>query len=234
MSMKNSMLGTPAEEEKINSHYSQLLNRHLSADAHPNPNVMKDQPHEKPPVTGSQDGPFSTPMMNYSNILAFLEEAEEAYNQMKSEEEADIGGVPMGMPPAETDRSKLLQELDQIYTPVLIMQGFENDIADKAEENFAEAAVITEKNIFKFDDSTRMAQIIATAAMIIARDKQTEKWKVYEKSSMLARQAKLDIQREEYEEAKILAQQYLVKVATTNNSSVARKAANDLLPCTQH
>ena len=44
---------------------------------------------------------------------------------------------------------------------------------------------------------------------------------------------KLEIQKDEYDEAKELAQKYLVNVATSNNSSVARNAAQSLLPQTQ-
>lgn len=238
MSMKDSLLKTAVEEDKINSHYSQLLAQHRKPEAHPNKNVMQDQAHEKPPAAGhTPEGPFGNKRMHYSKLLQYLEAAGAELAAIEQEEEDDLSTAPMGMPPEQStslDHTDLLDELNQLFTPVLIMQGFENDIADQAESNFAEAALLTEKNTIKFDDSTRMAQLIAVCARLLGRKKQTDLWKTFEKASMVARQADLDMQRAEYDEAKILAQQYLVKVSTTNNSSVARKAASDLLPLTQH
>ena len=234
MSMQDSMLKTPVDEGKINSHYQKLLSQHKQDDGHPN--VLKDRPHEAPPNSGrTPDGPFGTPIMKTSDLMKFLEAVEEGMAQLAAEEEIDPTKEKLeGMPTDPEEHGDLVGDMDKLCTPMLIMQGFENDIADKATENFGEAHVMTEQNIFKFDDSTRMAQLISIAARVIARKKQTEKWKLWEKASMIARQANLDIQKEEYDAAKALVQQYLVKVSTTNNSSVARKAATDLLPATQH
>ena len=57
---------------------------------------------------------------------------------------------------------------------------------------------------------------------------------MYRKAAEVRNNMKLNIQKQEYEAAKALAQKFLVKVSTTNNSSVARQAANELLPETQH
>jgi hypothetical protein len=91
-----------------------------------------------------------------------------------------------------------------------------------------------EKNIIKFDDETRMAQLIAVCALLIARKKNSEKYQTYQKAATIKNKMKLEIQKDEYDAAKTLAQKYLVNVSTTNNSSVARDAANKLLPETQH
>lgn len=235
MSMKDSDIKTPVEEEKINRKYQTLLANHKKSEAHPAKNVMGEQPHVAPNNSGrTAEGPFGGSMMNWSNLLVYLEEALDAMETLSAEDEADVGMAPVGMPPASGDNSDLLERLNKLFTPVLVMQGFENDMADKLQESFSEAAVLTEQNVFKFDDQTRMAQLISVCALLIAQKKQSEMYKIFEKSSALARQSKLNIQREEYDEAKALAQQFLVMVSTTNNSPVARKAATDMLPATQH
>jgi len=91
-----------------------------------------------------------------------------------------------------------------------------------------------ERNIISFDNKTRMAQLISVCALLIARQKDTEKYQMYKKAAVIKNKMKLEIQKDHYDEAQALAQKFLVKVATTNNSSVARDAANDLLPETQH
>jgi len=57
---------------------------------------------------------------------------------------------------------------------------------------------------------------------------------MFKKASEIRNNMKLQIQKNEYAAAQALAQKFLVKVSTTNNSSVARNAANDLLPETNH
>ena len=134
-----------------------------------------------------------------------------------------------------SDNNKdLLEELNQIFTPILVMQSLEGNMADKINEAFSEASVLMEKNIIKFDDETRMAQLISICALLIARKKNSEKYQAYQKAATIKNKMKIEIQKDEYDEAKALAQKYLVNVSTTNNSSVARDAANNLLPETQH
>ena len=79
-----------------------------------------------------------------------------------------------------------------------------------------------------------MSQLIAVCAKIIAKQKNTKAWQMFKKASVIKKEAALNMQKEEYENAKILAQKYLVAVSTTNPSSVARNAATELLPQTQH
>lgn len=134
----------------------------------------------------------------------------------------------------EDSEKELLDQLNQIFTPILVMQKYEGDMSDKIQESLSEASVLTEQNLIKWDDATRMAQLISTCALLIARQKNTEKYQMYQKAATIRNKMKLDIQKDEYEAAKDLAQKFLVKVSTTNNSSVARDAATDLLPETQH
>ncbi len=130
--------------------------------------------------------------------------------------------------------SDLIAELNKIYTPVLVAQNYQKDISDHTNEALSEAGVLTEHNVISFDDESRMSQLISVCALLIAKKKNTKKWQLFSKAAAIKKQAKIDIQKEEYNEAKDLAQKYLVNVATTNNSSVARQAANDLLPQTNH
>ena len=134
----------------------------------------------------------------------------------------------------EYNKDAALDELSKIFTPVLVMQSYEKDIADKSIEEMESANVLTEKTLIKFDDETRMSQLIAVCAKIIAKQKDTESWKLFKKASVLKKEAALNIQKEEYDDAKELAQAYLVSVSTKNPSSVARDAATELLPQTQH
>lgn len=134
----------------------------------------------------------------------------------------------------EYDKDAALEELNKLFTPVLVMQNFENDIADRTIEAMESANVLTEKSLIKFDDETRMAQLIAVCAKIIAKQKDTEAWKLFKKASVLKKEAGIRLQKEEYDDAKELAQSYLVSVSTKNPSSIARSAATELLPQTQH
>lgn len=129
----------------------------------------------------------------------------------------------------------LLETLNQIFTPILIMQGFEGDVAGKIQEAFSEStSLLLERNLIQFDNATKMAQLISICALLIARQKNTQQYQMYAKAAEIRKAMKLNIQKEEYAAAKALAQKFLVKVSTTNNSSIARQAANELLPETQH
>lgn len=184
--------------------------------------------------------------MRYSfdvDSLKSMNEAMDAVNDsldnIENQSVEDVPNPPMSTEDSnpegnEGSEEELLDQLNKIFTPILVMQKYEGDMSDQIQETLSEAAVLTEQNIIKFDDSTRMAQLISTCALLIARQKNSEKYQMYQKAATIRNKMKLDIQKEEYEAAKALAQKFLVKVSTTNNSSVARNAANELLPETQH
>jgi hypothetical protein len=151
-------------------------------------------------------------------------------SQMEDEpEQTDMGNAA----PSGTE-DDLLNSLNQIFTPILVMQGFEGDITSKIQEAFSESCVLLENNIIQFDNSTKMAQLVSVCALLIARQKNTTQYQIYKKAAETRKAMKLDIQKSEYVAAQALAQKFLVKVSTTNNSVVARQAANELLPETQH
>ena len=132
----------------------------------------------------------------------------------------------------DVDEDALLKELNTLFTPVLIMQSYEKDISAKSNADIAESGILTERNVINFDDESRMAQLIAVCSKLIAKQKNTAAWQAFEKAAKVKKEAALRMQSEENDEAKTLAQKYLVMVSTTNVNSVARDAAQDLLPQT--
>ena len=125
---------------------------------------------------------------------------------------------------------ELMDALNQIFTPILIMQGYEGDIAEKIQESFSESNVLMERNIISFDNNAKMAQLLSVCALLIARQKNSPKYQMYKKSMEVAKSSKLEIQKEENAAARALAQRFLIKVSTTNGSTVARQAAKELMP----
>lgn len=239
---------TGTDDNKMNSQFQRLLANQKKTMGETGKDV-KDIPHRYPgSIGGSYSSPMHTKLMTFTKMLeamdmvtAYLEEeGSDIMNEPIDDindnlpAPADQPDISMDAPEPSSDNTDLLDQLNKIFTPILVMQGFENEVADKIQESISEANVLTEQNIIKFDDQTRMAQLIATCALLIARKKNTPNYQLYQKAHVARNQAKLNIQKEEYDDAKSLAQQFLVKVSTTNNSSVARNAANDLLPETQH
>ena len=172
--------------------------------------------------------------MEKSKVELVLESIRVLMEEMH-DETCDITDQCVKEIPSENVNDKdLMDELNKIFTPVLVSQKFSKDISDHNNEALAEAGVLTERNIIAFDDETRMSQLISVCALLLVKKKDTENWKLYKQAALLKKQTKINIQKEEYVDAKELAQKYLVMVSTSNNSAVARDAANELLPQTQH
>lgn len=231
MAFKSSDVGGGLEDGKMNAHYQSLLSNNKK-DIGGSGEDVRDIPHNKPASGQSPTGPMKGSLMTWTQMLESMEEIEA---NLKEDHE-DIGDCPVGEDCAsgQVNEDELLAKLNQIFTPILVTQGLEGNIADKIQEAFSEASVLMERNIIKFDDATRMAQLISVCALLISQQKNTEKFKMYAKAAAIRNQMKLEIQKDEYDAAKALAQKFLVKVSTTNNSSFARDAATSLLPETQH
>lgn len=218
----------PVDEDKMNKHMTDVLDEYIDSSKASGEDV-KEIPHNKPATgSGSYSSMLNGGMMTFASIMESLEAAENSIG-------ADFSDT-MEQPIEKEgyDEKEALEELKKLFTPVLVMQNFEKDIADKTMAEMESADVLTERSIIQFDDETRMAQLIATCAKIIAKQKNTEAWQMYKKAAVLKKKAGLEIQKQEYNDAKTLAQKYLVAVSTTNPSSAARDAATDLLPQTQH
>lgn len=171
--------------------------------------------------------------MNWNQLLEAMDEVTDSVDSGPNDAES-ITDSEVDSSPTPIDDKALLAELNTIFTPVLVMQGYQADIADKVNAAVSEAAVLTEMNMMKFDEPARMAQLIAVCARLINKQRNTPEWQLFKKAAILRDKASNDMQKKTYDEAKTLAQKYLVMVSTTNNSSEARDAANDLLPQTQH
>lgn len=178
--------------------------------------------------------------ISLKKIIESMDQISSDINEMKEDPDIMDSQVETDLDPAGAEESHaggeedLLNSLNQIFTPILVMQGFEGDVASKIQEAFSESSVLLEKNVIQFDNSTKMAQLISVCALLLARQKNTQEYQMYAKAAQIRKAMKLNIQKSEYPAAQALAQKFLVKVSTTNNSSVARQAANELLPETQH
>ena len=218
---------TPVDENKINQHYTDLLNQQInSADAAGED--VKEIPHNKPVEGINKCSMFDGSMMNFTKIMEAFELIESFIGSDKDAMELMVedGG--------EYDEKEVLEELDKIFTPVLVMQNFEKEIADKAQSEMESAKVLTERTVIQFDDESRMAQLIAVCSKLIAKAKNTKAWQMFKQAAELKKKAGLELQKDEYDAAAALAQKYLVNVSSSNPSSVARNAALELLPQTRH
>ena len=220
------------DDDKMNSHFQKLQNQYKrSMDS--SGNDVQQIPHNSVNSGTNPTGPMKGNLMNWTQMLESIEEIDNNLDEIS--DNSNIINTSINEPNTEiTNEDELLNELNRLFTPILVMQGFEGEISDRINEAFSEASVLTEKNIINFDNKTRMAQLISVCALLIARQKNSEKYQMYKKAAVIKKKMKLDIQKEEYNAAQALAQKFLVKVSTTNNSSVARDAANSLLPETQH
>jgi len=152
---------------------------------------------------------------------------------MNEASEDDLNNEPVADDSINEDKD-ILERLNKLYTPTLISQKFENDIADNTNNELQNSGNLNKRTIINFDKKARVAQLISACAMLIAEKKNSPKWQMLLKADAIKNQTKLDIQKEEYGSAIALAQRYLIMVSTTNNSSVARNAAQELIPETQH
>lgn len=219
----------PVDEDKMNKHMSDILKQNIdSADA--SGSDVKEIAHDAPPSGSHPTDMFKGDLMTFTQMLEALQVAERSIGYERYNE--DVMDAPMEQ--AGYNEEEALKELSALFTPTLVMQNYEKEIADKSLGEVESAGVLTERTVIKFDDEARMAQLIAVAARIIAKQKDTEAWKLYKQASILKKKADLDLQKQEYDSAKDLAQKYLMQVSTTNPSSVARQAADELLPQTRH
>ena len=160
-----------------------------------------------------------------------LEQAEELASNLEEQYANSDPLEDTSIPTEEVSSDdQIMQDLNTIFTPILIMQSLEGDITEKVQEGLSEDSILTERSCLKFDNSARMAQLLSTCALLLSRQKNSPKWQMFKKASEMLKSTKLEIQREEAASAQALAQRYLVKVSTSSNSSIARKAASDLLP----
>lgn len=128
------------------------------------------------------------------------------------------------------DDTGVMDELKKIYTPVLIMQNYETkESCNQMKESFSQANVLTEQNIIKFDNETKVAQLLSVCSLLLARKKNSEKWQAFKKAAALQKKMKIEIQKEEAAAAKQLARKFLDETASGDNED-AKASAAKLLP----
>lgn len=151
-----------------------------------------------------------------------------AADELDSEED---DSSEFGVSDAEAvDDTGVMDELKKIYTPILIMQSYETkESCDRMKESFSQANVLTEQNVIKFDNETRVAQLLSVCALLLARKKNSEKWQAFKKAAALQRKMKIEIQKEEAAAAKELARKFLDETAAGDNED-AKSSAAKLLP----
>ena len=165
------------------------------------------------------------------------EEDEDEKEKLSDDTEADEldseedDSSEFGVSDAEAvDDTGVMDELKKIYTPILIMQSYETkESCDRMKESFSQADVLTEQNVIKFDNETRVAQLLSVCALLLARKKNSEKWQAFKKAAALQRKMKIEIQKEEAAAAKELARKFLDETAAGDNED-AKSSAAKLLP----
>lgn len=116
---------------------------------------------------------------------------------------------------------ELFAQLNKLFLPVVRMQD--------AEQPVQESTVVMEKNVFRLDDASKVAQLLSLCAMLIARAKDTEAYKTYIRASEERRNAKIDIQNAEASEARALATKYLNTLSANDDDEGARAVGVSLL-----
>ena len=215
---------TDIDSEKINNSIVDGLNKSKKTVDYMGSEV-KEQPHGGHAPGKRQSLISGGPLTSYTQMLEAMDKIAATVRGTTSLEDEEIGDD-------ENDNSAIFDELDKLYTPILIMQGYETSVED-VKESMQEAGVLTERNVIKFDNDHRLAQLIYTCALLLQKQKNTKNFQMFVKASKIRREAALNMQKDEAEAAKELAQKYLVHVSTMNPNSAARDAALKLLPTTQ-
>ena len=127
------------------------------------------------------------------------------------------------------DKQAALEELNRLYTPVLVRRQIEKNITTDTKLSLAESGQFTERSSVGFDKTANYDQLVAVAARVLQKQKNTENWQAFQKASQAKHQADINMQEEEGAEAAALAKEYLVNVSNSNNSPSARDAAIEML-----
>ena len=169
-----------------------------------------------------------SPPRTFKEFVSAFNALIESYDPETSDGDMDIDDIKIGPSQLGDNIDDLLDELNTIYTPILITQEIEGDLTGPVTEACSADNVLLERNIIKFDNATKFAQLVGICGLIISRKKNTQDYNVFKKASQLKNTMKLRIQKNEHAAATSLARKYLNKVMSNSTSSVARKAAENL------
>lgn len=146
-----------------------------------------------------------------------------------SEEPPAGNEADYGMNTGDVANATVMQSLEQIYTPILIAQSFQTgETKDQIQEHVSNLGLLTESNMVKFDNETKLAQLKSVCALLLSREEKSEKFKAFVKSYQLTKKLKMEIMKEKESEATELARQYLQKLSSGSNEQ-AGQAATELL-----
>lgn len=216
--------------------------RHNMSDKGGSGHDVKENPRGVPKPTDSasdldpkklqdDESLMNSDLMGFTTIIENLQEINNAMDGGALEDDMSKPIDPESVNTTTSlDYDELLNNLNQIFTPTLIANHLSNGIADQVTEACSEDNILFENNVIRFDNQTKMSQLLMVCAMLIARQKNTPNFQIFEKSFLASQKAKLAIQKEEYAAALALSQRYLIQTSTGQNSSVARDAAKDLMP----
>lgn len=221
---------TPKDEDKLNKKDEYEIDKYLGTYEDNDSTEVHDNKHGTSTMSKSVNSEIKS-TIEPIKIVEALDVVQQMIRNLNESDDLGNSIVPDENLNGDKD---LLERLNKLYTPTLISQKFENDVADSANNEIQNSGNLNKRTMVNFDKKTRVAQLISACAMLLAEKKNSPKWQMLLKADAIKNQTKLDIQREEYSNAIALAQRYLIMVSTTNNSSVARDAASELIPETQH
>jgi len=127
------------------------------------------------------------------------------------------------------DDDSLIEELNSIYTPVMITQQLNEGVRERIMEACSGENVLTEANVIKFDPDTRRSQLISLCAMLLARNAGSADFEAYRNASNVRKTMKLKIQKDYHGAAIQLADRYLRHVTANSTNSTVRSAAEELI-----
>lgn len=131
-----------------------------------------------------------------------------------------------GADASDMDTNGTIDELDKLFTPILIASNYTSDEdAKEMQESMSNANCLTEANMVKFDAETQASNLIQIASLLIARSKKSEKYDAFIKAYQLVKKLKGEIRREEEGAAKELAKQYLQRKIDSDNEDASASAA---------
>lgn len=152
-------------------------------------------------------------MGNETNALEF-EQALQRYLESARESEDQPG-------PGRTDTEALIDELNRLYTPILVA----NDITARVTDD---PATPQGGNVIKFDPATRKAQLISVCARLISKYRNDPDYQIYVQASRAAQASKLKMQKDQHAASIALADEYLSRLAATASDGDASRAAQSL------
>lgn len=193
-----------------------------------------DQAIDNDQTGGPDEGSFdsgdsfgSTDDADQSMDSSSSDDSEPADMEVEDDDSDESGDY--GLDSNDVNIDGVMDELKQMYTPILIMNNFNESDAQQMQESMSNARVLTEANMLKFEPDTQAKQLISVTALLIARSKKSEKYDAFVKAYKLVKKLKAEILREEESSAKELARKFLQETIDSNSNEDATASAQKLI-----